>query len=70
VTLNKVLTDAAAAYLGSKGAPVHLEAIGEHAWETLIRTLLEQDPRFVDAGAGMFELAARREQRAKAMAAG
>ena len=66
--LEKVLTDAAAGYLASKGSPVHFEAVGEYAWEVLIRTMLEQDPRFASAGAGMYELAANRERRAKAMA--
>jgi hypothetical protein len=68
--INKVLVDSAAGYLGPKGAPVHLEALGEHMWEAMIRQLLEADPRFVESSGGMFELAANRERRAKALAAG
>jgi hypothetical protein len=37
-------------------------------WEAMIRQLLEADPRFVESSGGMFELAANRERRAKAMA--
>jgi hypothetical protein len=70
VSVNKVLVDAAAGYLATKGGGVHVEVLGEQAWEVLFRTLLDEDPRFVDAGAGTYELAANRERREKALAAG
>jgi hypothetical protein len=66
--LEKVMTDAAAGYLASKGSAVHLEAVGDVMWETLVATLLDQDPRFAASSAGMYELTANRERRAKAMA--